>query len=93
MPCCLAIVLALIFPRIILVVTWFLNPAFISNAYGNWVIPLLGLIFMPMTALAYALAVTFESGATGVPGLIIIILAVLYDLGSVGGGAGSGAGS
>ncbi|MDP6601139.1 MAG: hypothetical protein QGH76_02450 [Phycisphaerales bacterium] len=91
MPCCLVALLALLFPRVILVLTWFLNPAFINNAYGTWILPLLGLIFLPMTTLAYAWAVTFEGGAGSIGGIIIIVLAVLYDLGSGGGGAGNAA--
>ncbi|MDP6987321.1 MAG: hypothetical protein QGG74_04680 [Phycisphaerales bacterium] len=93
MPCCLAFLLALVFPRVILVLTWLLNPPFINDAYGNWLIPLLGLIFMPMTTLAYALTTTFQGGPTAMPSLIIIGLAVLYDIGSAGGGATKGASS
>jgi hypothetical protein len=87
MPCCLVALLALLFPRVILVLTWLLNPAFITNAYETWFIPLLGLIFLPMTTLAFAWAVTFEGGAGSNGGIIVIVLAVLYDLGSGGGTA------
>ena len=87
MPCCLVFLLALLFPRVILIVTWILNPAFINNAYSSWVLPVLGLIFLPMTTLAYALATTFEGGATNISGVIVIVLAVLYDLGAAGGGS------
>ena len=88
MPCCLVVLLALLFPRVILALTWILNPAFIQNAYSSWwIIPLLGLIFLPMTTLAYAWAVTFEGGAGSVGGVLVIVLAVLFDLGSSGSGA------
>ena len=87
MPCCLVALLALFFPRLILVLTWIFNPAFINNAYSTWVIPLLGLIFLPMTTLAYAWAITFDGGAGSIGGVIVIVLAVLYDLGSGGGSA------
>ena len=80
MPCCLVFLLALLFPRVILIVTWILNPAFINNAYSSWVLPVLGLIFLPMTTLAYALATTFEGGATNISGVIVIALAVLNAL-------------
>ncbi|HCA39448.1 MAG: hypothetical protein QF781_00990 [Phycisphaerales bacterium] len=86
MPCCLVALLALLFPRLILILVWIFNPAFINNAYSVWILPLLGLIFLPMTTLAYAWAITFEGGAGSIGGIIIIILAVLYDLGSGGGG-------
>ena len=87
MPCCLVFLLALLFPRVILIATWILNPAFINNAYSTWVLPVLGLIFLPMTTLAYAWATTFEGGAISIAGVIVIALAVLYDLGAAGGGA------
>jgi len=87
MPCCLVFLLALFFPSAILVLTWIMNPPFIMNAYGTWVLPLLGLIFLPMTTLAYAWASTFEGGIGSMGGIIIVALAVLYDLGSAGGGA------
>jgi hypothetical protein len=79
--------LALLFPRVILILTWIFNPAFINSAYSTWVFPLLGLIFLPMTTLAYAWAVTFEGGAGSIGGLLVIAVAVLYDLGAVGSGA------
>ena len=87
MPCCLVALLALLFPRVILVLTWIVNPDFINNAYSTWIIPLLGLIFLPMTTLAFAWAVTFDGGAGSIGGIIVIALAVLYDLGSGGGTA------
>ncbi|MDG1837579.1 MAG: hypothetical protein P8I91_02105 [Phycisphaerales bacterium] len=87
MPCCVVFLLALLFPRVILITTWILSPAFIDNAYSTWVLPVLGLIFLPMTTLAYAWATTFEGGATSTGGVIIIALAVLYDLGAAGGGS------
>jgi putative effector of murein hydrolase LrgA (UPF0299 family) len=78
--------LALLFPRVILIATWILSPAFINNAYSTWVLPALGLLFLPMTTLAYAWATTFEGGAISIAGVIVIALAVLYDLGAAGGG-------
>ena len=89
MPCCLVFLLALLFPRLILVLAWIFNPAFISNAYSMWILPLLGLIFLPMTTLAYAWACTFQSGPASIAGIIVIGLAVLYDLGSAGAGSAS----
>jgi hypothetical protein len=87
MPCCFVFLLALLFPRLILILTWLFNPAFINNAYANFIIPAIGLIFLPMTTLAYAWAYTFEGGPWNGGGIIIIVLALLYDLGAAGGGA------
>ena len=89
MPCCLVIILALLFPRVILVATWILNPLFILDAYNGWLLPLFGLIFLPMTTLAYAWAVTFEGGAGSIGGIMVVAFGVLYDIGSHGGGVGN----
>ncbi len=86
MPCCLIFIFALLFPRVILVATWIVNPTFILDAYNGWVLPLIGLVFLPMTTLAYAWAVTFEGGAASIAGIVVVALGVLYDLGSHGGG-------
>jgi len=87
MPSCLVFLIALIGPRVVLILTWLMNPPFIMNAYGNWIIPLLGLLFLPITTLAYAWATTFEPGAWSLQGLIVMVIALLIDLGSQGGGA------
>ena len=87
MPCCLVFLFALIAPRLILGLVWLMNPPFILNAYGNWILPLLGLIFLPLTTLAYAWAATFEAGAWSLQGLIVMFIALLFALGSQGGGA------
>ena len=90
--CCLVALLGLICPRVVLFLVWLFNPAFINAAYPNFLVPLLGFIFLPLTTLAYAWAFTFEGGAGSGAGVIVIVIAVLFDIGSWGGGAGSGAG-
>jgi hypothetical protein len=48
-------------------------------------LPLLGLIFLPLTTLVYVLAHRPAVGVTGW-GWFFVVLAVLFDLGSYGGG-------
>lgn len=85
--CCLVALFSLAFPRITLVVVWLLDKPFIDQAYSNMALPLLGLIFLPLTTLAYAWAHTFESGPDSGAGILVILIAVLLDLGTYGGGA------
>lgn len=85
--CCLIALFSLAFPRITLVLVWLLDKPFIDQAYSNMAVPVLGLIFLPLTTLAYAWASTFESGAGSGEGLLVIVIAVLLDLGTYGGGA------
>ena len=85
--CCLIALFSLAFPRITLVVVWLLDKPFIDQAYSNMAVPVLGLIFLPLTTLAYAWAFTFESGVGSGGGILVIVIAVFLDLGTYGGGA------
>lgn len=84
MPCLLGC-LAIFFPRIAIVLIWLFSNYF-QHAYQTWVWPLLGFIFMPVTMLAYALAINANGRLDGV-WLVIFVIAVLVDLGLIGGGA------
>jgi hypothetical protein len=52
---CLFAIGAGFFPRIALVVLWIATDL-VDRAFSTWVIPLLGLIFLPFTTLIYAIA-------------------------------------
>jgi hypothetical protein len=52
---CLFGIFAGFFPRIALVVLWIATDL-VDRAFSTWVIPLLGLIFLPFTTLIYAIA-------------------------------------
>jgi len=52
---CLFAMFAGFFPRIALVVIWIATDL-VDRAFSTWVIPLLGLIFLPFTTLIYAIA-------------------------------------
>jgi hypothetical protein len=82
---CLAAVLALFFPRIVLVLL-FLFTTYLQRAFDYWLWPLLGFIFMPLTTVVYAWAINVNGSIAG-PYLIAIIVAVLFDFGLLGGAA------
>lgn len=84
MPCLLAIVV-LAFPRIVLILMWLFSTV-LDRAYHGLVIPLIGFIFLPITTIAYAWMVTSGLPIAGF-NLVILIIAVLLDVGSHGGGA------
>lgn len=83
MPCLLTI-LVLIFPRVALVLM-FLFSHYLGRAYHGFLLPLIGFIFLPITTIAYAWMVN-----TGRPiadlNLVILIVAVVIDLGGLGSG-------
>jgi hypothetical protein len=51
---CLFALFAGFFPRVALVIVWIATDL-VDRAFSTWVIPLLGLIFLPFTTLIYAL--------------------------------------
>ena len=79
--------LGLMAPRfaIILVVIF---SDYIGRAYETLLWPLLGFLFMPLTTLAYAWAINSRGSVEGFQ-LIVVVIAVLIDLGIVGGSAAS----
>lgn len=86
MPCLIAI-LALLAPRIVMVVLW-LTSDYLQRAFQTAIWPLLGFFFMPYTTIAYAWAMNSNGTVSGIY-LVVVIVAVLVDLGAVGGSASS----
>ena len=81
---CLLLLLILIFPRVVLV--WmYITSTYLQRAYHELIIPLLGFIFLPLTTLVYAWLVNTHSPIEGI-NLLYIIVAVIIDLGGLGGG-------
>ena len=79
MPCLLAL-FAAFFPRVALLIVWLARPIFITNAFGNsFLVPVLGIIFLPFTTLFYVL---FYRAGVGVAGWewVWIGIAFLIDL-------------
>ncbi len=84
MPCCLVLI-ALVAPRLALALV-FLFSDYLGRAYDTWIVPCLGFLFLPLTTLAYAWAINSRGSVQGFA-LVVVILAVLIDLGIVGGSA------
>jgi len=84
MPCCL-IVAVLAFPRIVLV-CMFLFSNYLQRAYHGLILPILGFIFLPLTTITYAWLMNSHRPIEGI-NLVILVVAVVVDVGGVGGGA------
>ena len=84
---CLAALFVLAVPRFVMVMLWIFTD-YLSRAYDGWLLPLLGFIFLPTTTLAYTVA-QHETNGLKSWGLILVIVAFLIDLGSVGRGRGA----
>jgi hypothetical protein len=87
MPCFVGC-LALFMPRLAIVLVWLFSN-YLNNAYQTWLWPLLGFIFMPLTTLAYAWAYHYGDGTVQGIGLVVVVIAVLVDLGLLGTGESS----
>jgi hypothetical protein len=81
---CLFAILGGLFPRVGLVCLWIFTNE-VDQAYDSFIVPLLGLIFLPLTALVYAL-VWSVGGVEGIEWLWVA-LAFVLDISSYGGGA------
>ncbi|HZC08300.1 MAG TPA: hypothetical protein VE338_21885 [Ktedonobacterales bacterium] len=76
--------------RLVLLGVWIWSPlvtrAFHGTALDGWLLPLLGVLFLPLTALSYVLLYVPGSGVTGWSWLWVV-LAFLIDLGTHSSGA------
>ena len=81
---CLLLILFLAFPRIALLLL-FIFSNYLQRAYHGLILPLLGFLFLPLTTLVYAWMVNTGQPTTGV-NLLILIIAVVIDVGGVGSG-------
>jgi hypothetical protein len=87
---CLLLILVLAFPRLVLLGMFFLSN-YLDRAYHGLLIPLLGFIFLPLTTIVYAWEVNSGTPVEGVY-LVALIVAVIIDIGGIGGGASRGRG-
>lgn len=88
MPCLLAL-LVVAFPRIACILLWLFTNFFNGIAlYRNVIIPILGFIFLPLTLIVYTYIEKTYPGPLTTSELIFIFIAVILDLGLIGGGWG-----
>ena len=79
------LILVLAFPRVVLILMFLLSN-YLQRAYHGIIIPLLGFIFLPLTTIVYAWMVNTHRPLDYGVNLIILIVAVLLDLGGLGHG-------
>ena len=84
---CLFALFAGVFPRLALFMVWVARPKMVDAAFDSWIWPLLGLIFLPWTTLAYVVFYDIGSGrhVTGFE-WFLVGLAFLLDIFSYAGG-------
>ena len=68
-----------LFSRIALLVVWLTTPLVSRAFHGGWILPLLGILLLPITTLTYVLIYYISGSVTGW-GWLWIVLAFLLDL-------------
>lgn len=84
MPCLIALI-ALLFPRILIVVLYFFTNWF-SGVFSSVLWPVLGFFFMPVTTLWYSVVMNNYGGQWSTTNIILMVIAIVIDMGSWGGG-------
>ena len=85
MPCFLLLGV-LLFPRVILALMFFFSTYLQRAFHGNLLILVLGFIFLPLTTIVYAWELNSAMPLAGI-NLVWLLIAVIIDLGGLGGGA------
>ena len=83
MPCVLALI-ALITPRLVVVLLWFFTSWF-SGMFPSLLWPILGIVFLPTTLLWYSAVQRWWGGAWSMWPVVGIVIALLIDLAPAGG--------
>jgi hypothetical protein len=75
--CCLALVAGFIGPRLAAALWWIIDPTRWDLAFSSWFLPVLGILLLPWTTLAYVL---MWSAVGGVEGWEWIVVALGFAL-------------
>jgi len=83
---CVLLLIILMFPRVALVLMWLFSTYLQRAFHGGLLLPILGFIFLPLTTIVYAWELNSGMPTVGI-NLLWLLLAVIIDLGGIGGGA------
>ena len=76
--------IGVVVPRVLMVAWWLVDAARWASIFDSVLIPAVGLVFLPWTVLWY---VVFQPQGFGPLSLLVLVLALLADLGTWGIGA------
>ena len=76
---CLAVVIAMLFPRVFIAYLWFFT-GWLHAAFDSILWPILGFLFAPFTLLWYSVVVNHYGGEWGALQIIVMVIAVITDL-------------
>jgi hypothetical protein len=81
---CLFLIIALVMPRVAMVIIFLLTDWF-NRAFATVLWPVLGFLFMPYTTLAWMLAMLSNNHQVTGAWVIVVAVGVVLDLGAHGG--------
>jgi hypothetical protein len=70
-----------LFARIGLLVVWLQTPLVKNGFHDGWILPLLGIIFLPITTLSYVVVYALGNGNVVGAAWLWVVLGLLFDLG------------
>lgn len=76
---CLAVLLALIVPRLLIVLLWLFTGWFVGM-FDTLLWPILGLLFLPTSLLWYSAVLNWYGGVWSLVPIIGIVIALLIDI-------------
>ncbi len=71
------------FSRIVLLFAWFARPGLMNAAFGTFIVPCLGFLFLPFTTLMYVILIQGPGRSEGLDWLWLLLAAIM-DLASIG---------
>jgi hypothetical protein len=83
---CFVLFIILLFPRVTLLLLWLFSGYLQRAFHSGLLLPVLGFFFLPLTTLVYAWEFNSGMPTTGI-NLVWLLIAVIVDLGGLGGGA------
>ena len=78
--CCFLLLFAALGPRFAVLAIWLFGDR-VELAFDGWLLPLLGLLFLPWTTLMYLIVWSPVGGVTGAE-WILVALGVVLDIGT-----------
>jgi hypothetical protein len=82
---CIFLLIALISPRLAFLILW-IATNLVDRAFDSVLVPLLGIVFFPITTLVYVLVYAPVTEVSGL-GWVLVGIAFLLDISSYGGAA------
>jgi hypothetical protein len=81
---CLLALMSAFAPRLVFLIIWIARPTYVDAVFDTFILPLLGLIFLPFTTLMWLI---LDSPPVGMHGFdwVWIVIAVVIDLSNAAG--------